>query len=73
MANGEQDRNVYETDIIKEVNLKYNINYQSDLPENVMQYLANNKFIKRGGFTKDSIGLTKECRILVENSSICDN
>ena len=52
VANSEQERNVYETDIIKEVNLKYNINYQSNLPENVMQHLANNKFIKRGVYKR---------------------
>ena len=60
VANSEQERNVYETDIIKEVNLKYNINYQSNLPENVMQHLANNKFIKRGGLQEIALFLQKK-------------
>ena len=73
VANGEQDRNIYETDLIKEVDLKYNTNYRWKLPENVMQYLANNGFIKWREFSKDSIALTALGIKTVEESSICDN
>ncbi len=74
VAKGELNKSINEKDIMYEINSRYNTNYQSDLPENVIQYLVNSGFILRGPPlpSKDSFALTALGKRTVEESSICD-
>ena len=47
VANGEHDKTIYDTDVIKEVNKAYNTNYERNLPDNALQYLEDSGFIVR--------------------------
>lgn len=73
VVKGEEDRDIFENDVIKEVDKYYNTNYRSDLPRDVLQYLEDSGFIVLGRESKAGIALTKLGIKTVEESSICDN